>query len=1207
MIKKLLLFVGLFLSVWATVYGDTTTYTYSGSASETDPNSQITLDSNTATFTNFQRSQSAYVNWDETADAITGDYTFDFTVNVSSLGTSGIAYIWAVANFDNNVYNGAFVSKINAHTLRWYATATNASIALYEIHSSTTLVQLDIDNTTLTTGTFYIRVKRDVSVGTYGTLYADFYNSAANRDAETSPVISLSGALHEDEDFQYVYALSSQNQGSSELITGYTEDLLWTSSSPIVGASISQGSGTIDAQHIKTVSIDTGITTSYSIGYPIQNYMHYNGSFWEVFYYDGSYVTAKQSLPSNVETWQGEIDLLDGYPASSVSVSNAASFSTHFKYHSSYSFHDLIAVDSAGGSSTVPFYEDTDSVAHIEHSTAEDDTSHEDFSRPNIGVTNSGFTYTGGIYDTGTGDEIRGFHYRSSETRESISSVKTFYDLGTTNNGSIQYVPNNLSDDMFALYAVQPSAGSVGTIYFTEHDYVNDTWATADSIVTDLSGSVSYRGVITEDYLYVLYQEDTTDFDIRVIKYNLASETWDSSSTEIITDNYAAAYYWSAWSNVGEENEIWITYYDGTDITMRSYDGTTVGGSVPIVSSPTLKHGWITSPLKALGKSGVMYHTSDNVLRMVEVGMSRSSRHQTGQSVGYGRVAYAAPLTYNGRTLATYIGEDSIAKGNIWLDSASRWVYPEAQDIAIRYWDSVHNATVQTITSDGYVYFAQGGRNAGDTTDLSVYRSSYPLDNVDFNLSITSGAWVDVTPSGDYSDYRGYKELHADESNNAVLYLVKDTGDTIEILVHDGSSWVTTDEMLINHHQVDLSTAGGSRYAYSGPYWLSNLGQGTDGVSTHIFYTIRNDHAFFDAASWSDGIFYLRVESQGDGTFEYYRKDGVAASDEHEITSANDPDFDPVLIHITPDTHSDWHDATAGMPWQASEGYTAGDLIWDDGSGASTGDGWWVWEQTQSTCTSGSTKPTFTNSYYTDVTGDGTCAWDKQAFYMPTFSSGSYVAGNYVKATNDHWYVNTAGGTCTVEPSETIHFKSETIGGCTWEEQGQWTNHVIIITKKVGAYGSNQPIAFAALYDYDDAATGVKTLETEKKIRWDTGSDKWLVEDFVTTVDGLSVVVGDIQGSTTEIMLSGAYNGTTENYWWYRISDDSGDTFGPVTKWNELSDGLAYTLKMEPTLSSNQANVLFEERYSQDVSEIGLATISYGIVNMGAIKMGFGF
>ena len=190
---------------------DLTTYT------EVDPDSKLTVTAAKVAAAGLERGVSSYVYKDKGAAHFNGDFEHKCEITCASVSGLGIMYPWALANAINDI-NSIDVAGGDA-LLAWDLYGTNIRIG--EVVAGT---RYDDEYTLAGTGTkYYLRIKRDESVGTYGTLYC--YIATGNYDDEGGTLEdTLALGLHEKEDFRYAYAASSYGAGTGTF-TGDAENL----------------------------------------------------------------------------------------------------------------------------------------------------------------------------------------------------------------------------------------------------------------------------------------------------------------------------------------------------------------------------------------------------------------------------------------------------------------------------------------------------------------------------------------------------------------------------------------------------------------------------------------------------------------------------------------------------------------------------------------------------------------------------------------------------------------------------------------------------------------------------------------------------------------------------------------------------------------------------------------------------------------------
>ena len=192
---------------------DLTTYT------EVDPNGHITVDANTSTFTDLPRNEDAYVYKDKGVDHFNGDFEHLSEIYSSAGTASGMVYINVLANLVDDA-KGIYAGGGDMLTLLIHMDSANApSLYMREYVAGTeyTAGPYAFSPSTL----YYLKFKRDEGVGTYGTLYCYLYSDAAR----TNLLTTLTLTLHAKKDFRYIYVTQTYNSATTEVITGYYQNL----------------------------------------------------------------------------------------------------------------------------------------------------------------------------------------------------------------------------------------------------------------------------------------------------------------------------------------------------------------------------------------------------------------------------------------------------------------------------------------------------------------------------------------------------------------------------------------------------------------------------------------------------------------------------------------------------------------------------------------------------------------------------------------------------------------------------------------------------------------------------------------------------------------------------------------------------------------------------------------------------------------------
>ena len=196
---------------------------------EVDPNSRFSVTQTRVTISGLLGSDSDhYVYKDFGVDYFSGDFTIDLTIRISSTAAVSGGILWCLANVIDSWMDlrNANESALAIELARGSDPPTN-QLNIREADSGTVYTGATYNISVNTT--YYLTVKRDEGIGTYGTIYLYIYSDAAR----TSLITSSSIALHTSKkDFRYHYAIMSQKySGWTGAISGYVEDFEITNAS----------------------------------------------------------------------------------------------------------------------------------------------------------------------------------------------------------------------------------------------------------------------------------------------------------------------------------------------------------------------------------------------------------------------------------------------------------------------------------------------------------------------------------------------------------------------------------------------------------------------------------------------------------------------------------------------------------------------------------------------------------------------------------------------------------------------------------------------------------------------------------------------------------------------------------------------------------------------------------------------------------------
>lgn len=187
---------------------DFTTYT------ENDPNSKITVTASKIDIAALARPDSARVYKDMTSAHFSGNFEHLFEGYSGSATTDGGSWLaWAVANSTSILSNSTDTSIF----VRWYQ-ESGTDVRFYIGCAGGQAGVLSLNQNTV----YYIKVKRNEAVGTFGTAYVYVYSDSGRTTLVGSNSIALVTALY---DYQYIYGFANMGGAAGFFFTGYLQNL----------------------------------------------------------------------------------------------------------------------------------------------------------------------------------------------------------------------------------------------------------------------------------------------------------------------------------------------------------------------------------------------------------------------------------------------------------------------------------------------------------------------------------------------------------------------------------------------------------------------------------------------------------------------------------------------------------------------------------------------------------------------------------------------------------------------------------------------------------------------------------------------------------------------------------------------------------------------------------------------------------------------
>jgi hypothetical protein len=169
-----------------------------------DTGSRITVAANTLTITGLLASETAYLTKDFGAGNFSAD--FEHSLSFKCTGTGLFVYLWGVANSLASI--GTWTTT--RHLAICYYNGSGGPLMLQEGNGSAFAFTSGAVNLSLNVR-YWLRIVRDESVGTYGSLYAYIYSDAGMSELVEKITLSLT----EKANMQYLFAFSGNGGGAA--------------------------------------------------------------------------------------------------------------------------------------------------------------------------------------------------------------------------------------------------------------------------------------------------------------------------------------------------------------------------------------------------------------------------------------------------------------------------------------------------------------------------------------------------------------------------------------------------------------------------------------------------------------------------------------------------------------------------------------------------------------------------------------------------------------------------------------------------------------------------------------------------------------------------------------------------------------------------------------------------------------------------------
>ena len=188
---------------------------------EVDPNNRLTVTTDEVVWAGLTRNESTYLYKDFGVDYFSGDFNILFAFDTDAGDNGGIVYAIGMANSIDD-WTGIKTASGDAIAVEVIGHSSAAQITHLVVELDGGTEYPSSQHPANFTNYVYGILRRDESVGTYGTIYLDIYTDSAR----TNLVTTRSVALHSSKkDFRYLFLAWSRNDGDPDEGNGKIKDI----------------------------------------------------------------------------------------------------------------------------------------------------------------------------------------------------------------------------------------------------------------------------------------------------------------------------------------------------------------------------------------------------------------------------------------------------------------------------------------------------------------------------------------------------------------------------------------------------------------------------------------------------------------------------------------------------------------------------------------------------------------------------------------------------------------------------------------------------------------------------------------------------------------------------------------------------------------------------------------------------------------------
>ena len=171
----------------------------------------MTVAANTLTIASLDTDETLKLTYDFGASYFSSDFEHSLNIKVTVGTGTESCYLWGMSDSIANPIGTLITANTDLIALAW----TNGALILTERNS--TVSTTDTSSALSLATDYYLRIVRDESVGTYGTLYCYIYTDREYCELVDTLVVTLT----ESKDWRYLWGASSVGDGAgSTVFTG---------------------------------------------------------------------------------------------------------------------------------------------------------------------------------------------------------------------------------------------------------------------------------------------------------------------------------------------------------------------------------------------------------------------------------------------------------------------------------------------------------------------------------------------------------------------------------------------------------------------------------------------------------------------------------------------------------------------------------------------------------------------------------------------------------------------------------------------------------------------------------------------------------------------------------------------------------------------------------------------------------------------------